>query len=75
MAENCGWFDEDILQQVVLMNELLVIGIKPVLETTENLQIWLFKFSVKWGDDNNLALDFEQDMNLDSLLLMCNISL
>jgi hypothetical protein len=38
-AENWGSFDEDILQQVV-MNELLVTGLKPVLDTTEN-----FRFS------------------------------
>ena len=76
-AENCGWFDEDILQQVV-MNELLVTGLKPVLDTTENLRFsWLELIECIWGD-MNLA-DFEQDrLYLDSLLLtryVLNISL
>ena len=75
-AENCGWFDEDILQQVV-MNELLVTGLKPVLDTTENLRFsWLELIECIWGDIN--LADFEQDRYLDSLLLtryVLNISL
>ena len=66
-AENWGWFDEDILQQVV-MNELLVTGLKPVLDTTENLRFsWLELIECIWGDIN--LADFEQDrLYLDSLL-------
>ena len=76
-AENWGWFDEDILQQVV-MNELLVTGLKPVLDTTENLRFsWLLELiECIWGDIN--FADFEQDRYLDSLLLtryVLNISL
>ena len=47
------------------MNELLVTGLKRILDTTENLRLELIEYV--W-EDINLA-DFEQDRYLDSLLL------